>query len=101
MKIELRNIKYADWASEETNCYRALVYIDGVKVGETSNDGHGGADMVHPHEVAERIDAYAATLPPLEWDGHVIAQNHETIFGDLLAEWDRVRQKTLCVLGAA
>ena len=92
MKIELRNIKYADWASEETNCYRALVYIDGVKVGETSNDGHGGADMVHPHEVAERIDAYAATLPPLEWDGHVIAQNHETIFGDLLAEWDRVRQ---------
>jgi hypothetical protein len=63
-----------------------------VKVGETSNHGQGGADNVYPHEVAERIDAYAATLPPLDLDGYVIAQNHETIFGDLLAEWDRVRQ---------
>ena len=92
MKIELRNIKYADWASQETACYQASIYINGVKVGETSNHGQGGADMVYPHEVAERIDAYAATLPPLNWDGHVIDQNHETIFGDLLAEWDRVRQ---------
>jgi hypothetical protein len=87
MQIELRNIKYADWNSQETACYQASVFIDGIKVGETSNAGHGGADMVYPHEVAARIDAYAATLPPLDLDGYVIAQNHETIFGDLLNAW--------------
>ena len=87
MKIELRNIKYADWASQETACYQATIFINGVKVGETSNHGTGGADMVYPHEVAARIDAYAATLPPLDLDGYVIAQNHETIFGDLLNAW--------------
>jgi hypothetical protein len=87
MKIELRNIKYADFASHETACYQASVFIDGAKVGETSNAGHGGADNVYPHEVAERIDAYAATLPPFDYDGYVIAQNHETIFGDLLNAW--------------
>lgn len=89
MKIELRNIKYADWASQETACYQASVFIDGIKIGETSNAGHGAADMVYPREVAERIDAYAATLPPIEFAGHVIPQNHETIFGELLAEWER------------
>ena len=87
MKIELKNIKYADWASQETACYQATIFINGVKVGETSNHGQGGADNVYPHEVAERIDAYAATLPPLDYDGYVIAQNHETIFGDLLNAW--------------
>jgi len=87
MKIELKSIKYCDWASQETACYQAAIFIDGVKVGETSNAGQGGADNVYPHEVAARIDAYAATLPPLDCDGYVIAQNHETIFGDLLNAW--------------
>ena len=87
MKIELKSIKYCDWASQETACYQAAIFIDGVKVGETSNAGQGGADNVYPHEVAARIDAYAATLPPLDCDGYVIAQNHETIFGDLLDAW--------------
>ena len=87
MQIELRNIKYADWNSQETACYQASVCIDGVIVAETSNAGQGGADNVYPHEVAERIDAYAATLPPFDYDGYVITQNHETIFGDLLNAW--------------
>ena len=92
MKIELSNIKYADWASEETPCYRASILINGVKVGEVKNSGQGGADTVHPYQLIATIDAYAATLPRLKIvvasdEDYTIAQNYETIFGDLLEAW--------------
>ena len=44
MKIELKNIKHAEFASEETHCYTASLYIDGKRVGTVGNDGHGGPD---------------------------------------------------------
>lgn len=99
MKIELKNIKYAEFASHETSCYEATIYIDGKKVGTVENDGHGGTDMVHPWAVAQQIDAYAATLPkivcsfedPDTGKPAEMAQNHETIFGDILADWLRAK----------
>jgi hypothetical protein len=44
MKIELRKISFNERMSEETNCYAADLYVDGKKVGEVGNDGHGGCD---------------------------------------------------------
>lgn len=44
MKIELKNIKHSAFASQETYCYKASLYVDGSKIGVVSNDGHGGAD---------------------------------------------------------
>jgi len=92
MKIELRGIKYSAFASQETLCYEASIYIDGVRVGTVDNDGRGGSDNVHPWEVAERIDEYAKGLPKFtcEWiDKETgrpgeIHQNHEIIFGELM-----------------
>ncbi len=40
----LKNLKVCEWASEETTCFTATLYVDGKRVGECSNDGHGGAD---------------------------------------------------------
>ena len=45
MKYALKGIKYAAFASQETPCYRASITRDGKKIGEVSNDGHGGSDM--------------------------------------------------------
>lgn len=95
MKIELKNIKHAEFASQETNCFEAVIYIDGKRVGIVSNDGQGGCDNVHPYQVANQIDEYAKTLPPIvcEWIDREtgrpaeITQNHETIFANLLNEW--------------
>lgn len=50
MKIEIRGIKYSGFASQETNCIEATVYIDGVRSGTVRNDGHGGCNYFHPHE---------------------------------------------------
>jgi len=95
MKIELKNIKHAEFASHETSCYEATIYIDGKKVGTVDNDGQGGTDNVQPWEVAQQIDAYAATLPkivcsfedPDTGKPAEMSQNHETIFGEILSNW--------------
>jgi hypothetical protein len=91
MKIELKNIKHSEFASHETNCYEATIYIDGKKAGIVENDGRGGCDSVHPFELAVKIDEYAKTLPKMSIgtgsNAVEIEQNYETIFGDLLAEW--------------
>ena len=44
-KITVKNLKHAAFASEETHCFEATVYVDGVKFCKASNDGHGGPDM--------------------------------------------------------
>ena len=44
MKLELKNIKHANWASEETQCYDAVLYVDGSPFLMVSNEGRGGAD---------------------------------------------------------
>lgn len=62
MKIELKNIKYAAFASHETYCFTASVYIDGVKAGIVENDGHGGSHSYHPWALSERVNDYAKTL---------------------------------------
>ncbi len=63
MKIELKNIKHAAFASEETYCFSASVLIDGVKEGEVSNDGHGGSHRWHPWALAAKVEKHAKTLP--------------------------------------
>jgi hypothetical protein len=44
MKVELKNVKYSAFASQETHCFEATVYIDGKRVGTVSNEGYGGPD---------------------------------------------------------
>lgn len=43
-KIELKGLKVAEFASEETTCHEATVWIDGVRFCTVSNQGHGGPD---------------------------------------------------------
>ncbi len=64
MNITLRNIKHSAFASHETNCFEATVYVDGKKSGTAWNDGQGGGTSISPRELEARIEAYAATLPP-------------------------------------
>ena len=49
MKLELKNIKHTAWASEETHCYQASLYVDGKPFAIVSNDGRGGCDRDYAH----------------------------------------------------
>lgn len=65
MKIELRSIKHSAFASQETNCFEATVYIDGKKAGTVHNSGHGGCHFYYPRTLQERLDEHAKTLPAI------------------------------------
>lgn len=65
MKIEIKNVKHSEFASHETSCFEASVYIDGVRAGIVENDGQGGCNRYHPYELEIKINDYAKTLPPV------------------------------------
>jgi len=97
MKIELKNFKHSAFASEETLCYEAKIYVDGKLFGEAKNHGRGGCTniWVEPsmREVQPLVEAYCKNLPPLEVDGMTLPMDLEFHI-DLLAE-QKVREKQL------
>jgi hypothetical protein len=88
MKIELRKISYSKALSQETSAYAAEIWVDGKKRGNVRNQGHGGADMVYPHDLAREIEEYAKTLPPVPASKATfnmeLAMSTELVLGELL-----------------
>jgi hypothetical protein len=64
MKIELKALKYSDFASQETHCFQANIYIDGKKEGWAENNGHGGMTNIQPRGLYERIKLHTDKIPP-------------------------------------
>lgn len=97
MKIELKNVKHSEFASHETDCFEASVYLDGKRAGMVSNDGHGGCNDYHPWQMKEQIDAYAATLPPTVFEDIQLQPNADILIGDLLNAYLRLKEhKRIC-----
>lgn len=86
MNIELKNIKYSNFASEETSCFDATIYIDGKKVGTVENDGQGGSNNYHPFHIGEMLNAHAKTLPKIKYGDDEFDQDADTIINDLLTQ---------------
>jgi len=88
MKLEMKAIKHSEFASEETYCYEAAVYVDGKPFALVGNDGHGGCDRVYPHQKfngafqkeLRELEAYFKSLPksdPCELFPDGLAQSFE------------------------
>jgi hypothetical protein len=94
-KIELRNIQHSEFASKETDCYQATLYVNGEAWGIVSNAGHGGCDDFHGKNGKSYADIRAlndwikATMPPRDFQGMSLEQDLEVICGDLLNDWRR------------
>jgi hypothetical protein len=94
-KIELKNIKHSAWASQETHCYQATLYVDGVKWGTVSNQGHGGCDLFDGAEgydydtLAELNGRIRDTYDPYTYGSYTLKQNLEMVCADLVNEWLR------------
>ena len=71
MNLEMKAIKFSEWASEETYCYQANVYLDGKPLAMVSNDGRGGCDREYSHNkfkgdyraTMKKVDDYFKSLP--------------------------------------
>jgi len=80
MKIQLKNVKHADFASQETHCYSASVWVDGKRIGTVENDGRGGSDLFEGDQAAYKLaDDYCKTKG--EW------HNLEGECCDLVNRW--------------
>lgn len=102
-KIELRSVKHSDFASEETYCFEATVYVDGKRFCVASNDGHGGCNNYAPADRTSRADLYhavkalderiGATCPPIVMTkakhgiDTTMTPDLETVIGDLVTRW--------------
>jgi hypothetical protein len=93
MKIELKDIRYIQQLSEETNAFSANLFIEGIKAGTASNRGHGGptdyfALNDNGRDLIKAAEAYCKTLPPdkftLDGQNYEIKMNLEHHIDKLL-----------------
>jgi hypothetical protein len=48
MEITIKNLKIAEFASQETLCFEATVYVNGKRSFTAHNNGHGGCNCYYP-----------------------------------------------------
>lgn len=102
MKVELKNVKYAGFASHETHCFEATVYINGERAGTVGNEGQGGPHHYSPHDLESVLDGHAKTLPPYDASdlygepaGTKMCEHcAETLIGFLVNDWLYTRDLT-------
>ena len=70
MKLQIKNVKVNLEFSEETICFKADIYINGIKSCYASNDGHGGCTGIwHYNDVGKSLmiqaEKFLSTTPPI------------------------------------
>ncbi|QIH33468.1 hypothetical protein [Sphingobacterium sp. DR205] len=102
MKIELKRIQYYSRQSEETNAFNADLYIDGKKVGEASNYGHGdpisyGSLTEEGRKAIREAEQYCMSLPREEYtiggNTHTYEMTLESYIGRIIDDF--VNEKEL------
>ena len=72
MKIELKNIKINESFSKETTCFKADLYVEGIKCAVVENKGHGGnthigVGMLKEHKnLLTGAELYCAKMPKVK-----------------------------------
>lgn len=86
MNITLKNLKIAKFLSEETLAFTATIYVDGKRVGEASNDGHGGPNRYHfdDRKLGQELEAWAKTLPPTVIEGMTLPMDLDGVIDELI-----------------
>ena len=98
MEIKLKNIKFSEHLSEETNAFTADIFVNGKKVGYAKNDGHGGCTWYHPYSVEDRAiineaEKYCLGLPPIKYSTLEIPMNLENKIDQLFEEWLKAKDE--------
>lgn len=100
MNIEIKGLKVAEFASEETLCMNASVWIDGKRSIQISNAGHGGMTETNPaspygrapnekewaayKEGMKKLADHVASLPPYEYMGKTLTRSVDAFLDDLV-----------------
>ena len=84
LHVELRSVKYAAFASQETPCFSAAIFIDGKKAGTAENDGHGGQTLILPPACQEKLAEHAKAVLS---EDNARFEPAETLVDNLLHAW--------------
>ena len=90
MKIELKQVKHYERLSEETNCFSAFVYVDGIKCASAENRGVGGNTKIWALDIkfkdlVNKAEEFCKTLPPYVFsNGDTMAYSLESLVDELL-----------------
>lgn len=97
MKIELKNVKFSEHMSEETNAFTADVFIEGKKCGYAKNDGRGGSTYVGSYftpdskAIIDRAENYLNTQPEInigtEAKPFMVESCLENVVDQLFDQW--------------
>ena len=98
MKIELKNIKYCEAMSEETNAFTANLYINGKKVGYCRNQGIGGCtdydtNSLENRKIITKAEKYCYSLPKIKWKSTEFNQKLETVIDQLFEDWLKAKEQ--------
>jgi len=99
-RVKLKNIKFSEWNSEETNCFQSDIYFDNKKVGFCSNEGRGGNThcqwiSVDTKEKFKEMEEYCKTLPDIEYPSTLTGHEKFSIPSDLENVVDRIFEEWL------
>ena len=86
----MKNIKVNETFSEETTMFRANLYVNGKKVGECENDGHGGSTFIHQVSKGslDEVTEFCKNLPPRTYSsGGEYPMDLECMVDDLLNDF--------------
>ena len=68
--FSLKNLKYIESRSDETNCFGATLYVNGKRFADCGNSGQGGPTDVHIfpecRELGKEIEAFLKTQPKIK-----------------------------------
>jgi hypothetical protein len=98
MKIELKNIRFSEAMSEETNAFTADLYVNGKKIGYCKNQGHGGCTDYYGIEKAssddiQKAEAYCKALPKTKWKDMEFDQSLESVIDGLLEDYLKAKKQ--------
>ena len=99
MKLELKNVKFYESMSEETNCFQADLFINGKKIAYVKNTGQGGCTDYHvidfkQNDILREAEQHFLSLPEEKDEQHDFNYQPtlENRIDDLFSQWLKVKE---------
>jgi hypothetical protein len=89
----IKNVKIAEFASEETLCFEGTLYVDGECYGHVSNTGQGGPNSYESLETERSLSEIvkAADIKVEAYDT-VLTKDLDWIVSDLVNEYEMIKE---------
>jgi hypothetical protein len=88
MKIDLKRIEILEANSDETLCFSAHLYINGIFAATVHNDGQGEANRYYfeDNKIRDEFFSYCRTLPDFDSPYGPLPSDEDLAIADLIAK---------------